>query len=104
MKIIHAYIGRNEPLLVKKNLPNKGKKNIHNIAKAINITPNNLFVTERSIAYNGKKYHSGTICAGVTSGFARMKLSECPNLSGINIIKIRKIWKITIKLNISLTP
>lgn len=27
--------------------------------------PNNLLGTARSIAKNGKKYHSGTICFGV---------------------------------------
>jgi hypothetical protein len=33
----------------------------------INISkPPNLLGTERNIAYNGKKYHSGTICVGVT--------------------------------------
>jgi hypothetical protein len=31
-------------------------------------TPNNLFGIERNIAYAGKKYHSGTICSGVTIG------------------------------------
>ena len=28
----------------------------------------NLFGIERKIAYAGKKYHSGTICSGVTIG------------------------------------
>lgn len=37
--------------------------------------PNNLFETERKIVYKGRKYHSGTICAGVTKGFAKIKLS-----------------------------
>jgi len=32
--------------------------------------PNSLLVTERKTAYNGKKYHSGTICAGVIKKFA----------------------------------
>ena len=32
------------------------------------ITPNNLLGIERSIAYEGKKYHSGTICGGVCIG------------------------------------
>lgn len=48
------------------------------------------------MAYNGKKYHSGTIWAGVTKEFANIKLSECPNLSGLKIIKPRN--RINIKL------
>lgn len=38
------------------NAPNKAK------------TPISLLGIERKIAYAGKKYHSGTICAGVTIG------------------------------------
>ena len=34
------------------------------------ITPNNLFGIDLNIAYEGKKQHSGTICSGVTIGFA----------------------------------
>ena len=33
-------------------------------------TPSNLLGIDLSIAYEGKKYHSGTICGGVTIGFA----------------------------------
>jgi len=33
-------------------------------------TPNNLLGIDRKIAYEGKKYHSGTICSGVTIAFA----------------------------------
>jgi hypothetical protein len=47
------------------------------------LIPNNLCVTLRKTAYKGKKYHSGTICAGVTKGLALIKLSGCPNQSGI---------------------
>ena len=54
----------------------KGKITKLTIANPINVIPNNLSVTERKIAYNGKKYHSGIICAGVTKEFANMKLSE----------------------------
>jgi hypothetical protein len=47
-----------------------GNRNIQ--AKNIKIRkrPNNLLGTERKIAYNGKKYHSGTICEGVNIGLA----------------------------------
>jgi len=38
-----------------------GNNKIHKIAQAIKKIPNNLFVTERKMAYKGKKYHSGTI-------------------------------------------
>jgi hypothetical protein len=31
-------------------------------------TPKSLLGIERKIAYAGKKYHSGTICSGVTIG------------------------------------
>lgn len=36
------------------------------------ITPNNLFGIPLKIAYWAKKYHSGTIWAGVTKGSASM--------------------------------
>jgi len=39
---------------------------------AIKKIPNNLSVTERKTAYNGKKYHSGTICDGVTKTLAML--------------------------------
>jgi quinol-cytochrome oxidoreductase complex cytochrome b subunit len=35
-------------------------------------TPNNLFGIDLKIAYAGKKYHSGTICSGVTIGLPGM--------------------------------
>jgi len=44
-------------LFYKKN----GKIIINKIAHAIKKIPSNLFVTDRKIPYNGKKYHSGTI-------------------------------------------
>jgi hypothetical protein len=36
------------------------------------ITPTNLFGIDLKIAYDGRKYHSGTICSGVTIGLASM--------------------------------
>ncbi len=50
----------------------KGKNNKHKIKQAIKKIPNNLLVTLRKTAYNGKKYHSGTICAGVTKELAKL--------------------------------
>jgi hypothetical protein len=43
---------------------------INNIKTAANkaSTPNNLFGIDLNIAYAGKKYHSGTMCSGVTIG------------------------------------
>ena len=48
------------------------KGNRANIRKTENIaiTPKSLLGMALNIAYNGKKYHSGTICSGVTSGSA----------------------------------
>jgi len=56
---------RNKVLLVAKGITNKVTTK-----QAIKKIPNNLSVTERKTAYNGKKYHSGTICDGVTKALA----------------------------------
>lgn len=45
-------------------------------------TPPNLLGIERRMAYANRKYHSGLICGGVTSGFAGMKLSGSPKRLG----------------------
>jgi hypothetical protein len=45
-----------------------GKINKINSAPKRAKTPSNLLGIERKIAYAGKKYHSGTICSGVTIG------------------------------------
>lgn len=50
----------------------KGKTNNTNKAPNRAKTPSNLLGIERSIAYAGKKYHSGTIWAGVTIGLPGM--------------------------------
>jgi hypothetical protein len=47
-----------------------GSANKHTKTSAIASTPPNLLGIERKIAYTGKKYHSGTMCAGVAIGFA----------------------------------
>jgi len=44
---------------------NKTSKDANNA-----ITPNSLSGIDLNIAYAKRKYHSGWICAGVTSGFA----------------------------------
>jgi hypothetical protein len=48
----------------------KGIVIIQTIKHNIKNKPNNLLGTLLKTAYNGKKYHSGTICDGVTSEFA----------------------------------
>jgi hypothetical protein len=45
-----------------------GKTNKTNKAPNNARTPSNLFGIDLKIAYAGKKYHSGTMCAGVTIG------------------------------------
>jgi hypothetical protein len=45
---------------------------------------NNVFYCllgiDRKIAYANRKYHSGWICTGVTSGLAGVKLSGSPSI------------------------
>jgi len=50
----------------------KGKINKVTTKQAIKNIPNSLSVTERKTAYSGKKYHSGTICEGVTKALAML--------------------------------
>ena len=45
-------------------------------------TPKSLSGIARRIAYANRKYHSGTICAGVTIGSASIQLSGCPRSLG----------------------
>jgi len=52
------------------------------ISKAI--TPPNLLGIERRIAYSQRKYHSGWIWLGVTSGLASMKFSGSFKILGVN--------------------
>jgi hypothetical protein len=50
----------------------KGNTNNTRIAAKRASTPNNLLGIDLRIAYAGRKYHSGTICSGVTIGFPGM--------------------------------
>jgi len=45
-------------------------------------TPPSLDGMERKITYANKKYHSGWMCIGATSGFAGEKFSTSPNRPG----------------------
>jgi hypothetical protein len=47
--------------------------------------PEFLFGIAFNIAYWIKKYHSGTICAGVTKGFASKELSGCDSTNNPNV-------------------
>jgi len=46
------------------------------------ITPPNFDGIDRRITYANKKYHSGWMCIGATSGFAGEKFSTSPNKLG----------------------
>jgi hypothetical protein len=46
------------------------------------MTPPSLFGIDRRIAYANRKYHSGWMCTGVTSGLAGVKLSGSPRRYG----------------------
>lgn len=60
-------------------------------------TPPSLFGIDRRIAYAKRKYHSGLMWGGVTSGFAGVKLSGSPRRLGANNARdasaIRRIAK-----------
>lgn len=47
-------------------------------------TPPSLLGMDRRIAYANRKYHSGLIWGGVTSGLAGVKLSGSPSRLGVN--------------------
>lgn len=46
---------------------------------------------DRRIAYSHRKYHSGLMWIGVTSGFAMRKFSGSANMFGVNIRKDRNV-------------
>lgn len=62
----------------------KGRINKIKILANSAITPPSLFGIARRIAYAHKKYHSGLMCKGVTSGLAGRKFSGSPKSSGVN--------------------
>jgi len=49
-----------------------GNTNKATTKQAIKKIPKSLFVTDLKTAYKGRKYHSGTICAGVTRALAML--------------------------------
>ena len=50
-------------------------------------TPESFPGAERRMAYANRKYHSGTMCFGVTIGLAGMKLSGSKNKVGLKKIR-----------------
>lgn len=52
-------------------------------------TPPSLLGIERRIAYANRKYHSGLIWGGVTSGLAGVKFSGSPKRLGENRARVR---------------
>lgn len=58
-------------------------------------TPPSLFGMERRIAYANKKYHSGLMWGGVTSGLAGVKLSGSPRRFGENSAKDVSVMRST---------
>jgi hypothetical protein len=76
-------------------LRKKGRKYRIQILIASATTPPSLLGIERRIAYIGKKYHSGWMCVGVTSGFALIKFSGSISRFGPNRTIIPSINHIT---------
>jgi hypothetical protein len=65
------------------------------------VTPPSLLGTARKIAYAKRKYHSGWMWAGVTRGFAGVKLSGSMNKNGVRRLIEIKIVRISNPLVIS---
>lgn len=53
-------------------------------------TPPSLLGIERRMAYANRKYHSGLMCGGVTSGLAGVKLSGSPKRFGEKVDRAAK--------------
>jgi hypothetical protein len=66
------------------------------------ITPPNLLGIDRRIAYANRKYHSGWMWIGVTSGFAGIKLSGSPRRYGSFSDRVDRIINRTMNPTISL--
>lgn len=70
------------------DLWSRGVKNSTRTEAARASTPPNLLGIERRIAYANRKYHSGLIWGGVTSGFAGVKFSGSPSRLGENRARV----------------
>jgi hypothetical protein len=62
----------------------KGKINNTSMAENMATTPPSLFGIDRRMAYIHRKYHSGLMWIGVTSGFAIKKFSGSAKSDGRN--------------------
>ena len=65
----------------------RGSKNRIRSAANRAITPPNLLGIDRRIAYTHRKYHSGLMWIGVTSGLASRKFSGSVSKLGVNKIR-----------------
>ena len=79
----------------------RGTKNRIRTEAARARTPPSLLGIDRRIAYANRKYHSGLMCGGVTSGFAGEKFSGSPRRLGENIAKVIKGERRRIKPRVS---
>ena len=70
------------------------------IARAI--TPPSLLGIDRRMAYANRKYHSGWICTGVTSGLGGVKLSGSLRIYGSFRVKTVRAIKVIMNPRISL--
>lgn len=62
----------------------RGMRNRTRIEAARASTPPSLFGMDRRMAYANRKYHSGLMWGGVTSGLAGVKFSGSPRRFGAN--------------------
>jgi len=67
------------------------------------ITPPSLFGIDRRIAYANRKYHSGWMCTGATSGFAGVKLSGSLRIYGSFSVRIVSAIIVIMKPKMSFT-
>ena len=65
-------------------------------------TPPSLLGIDRKMAYANRKYHSGLMCGGVTSGLAGVKFSGSPSRLGENRASDARAVTRTMNPNISL--
>lgn len=69
------------------DLCRKGIRNRMRTEAARARTPPSLLGIDRRMAYANRKYHSGLIWGGVTSGFAGVKFSGSPRRLGENMAR-----------------
>lgn len=70
------------------DLCRRGLRNKISTEAARASTPPSLLGIERRMAYANRKYHSGLMCGGVTSGLAGEKFSGSPSMLGENRARV----------------